>query len=486
MSAPAPAQPRDRLSERWRSSTTRLIVVYGAFFVAWTVVLAGVANWQISRYFDHVVDQILEQRAHYLASVERARLPALLAATSELDLRGAMSSGLFDAAGRYLSGDIDRLPPDLPADGAVHPLPGGVQRISGERGTRTRGVAVRLGDGSVMMLVRDYRVIDQVGVILRGGLLWALSLTLIPGLLGGFLLSRGPLRRVRGIETAIQPVMRGDLGARLPVSGRRDELDMLATIVNRMLEQIERLLGEVKGVSDSIAHDLRTPLTRLRAQLHRARQSSEADDPRSRLVEQCIVDADALLERFRALLRISELEDLRRRSGFGEVDAGETLRRVHELYAPLAEEKGVALMLRTEAPASLHADAHLLFEALANLVENAIKFTPTKGTVALRASGGERGARFDVFDSGPGIAPGEREAVLRRFYRASGSGGEHGHGLGLPLVAAIARLHGYRFEIADNDPCGTRATLYCWPADDDDDALARSAPVGGYPGRSGG
>jgi signal transduction histidine kinase len=454
---------RDGLAERWRSSTAHLILVYGAFFVVWSVVLIGAINWQISRYLDRIVDEILEQRAHYLVSVDRARLPALLAATTELDLRGAMSSGLFDAGGRYLSGDFERLPADLPLDGAVHPLAGGVQRISGERGSRMRGVAVRLDDGSVMMLVRDYRVIDQVGVILRGGLLWALSLSLVPGLLGGFLLSRGPLRRVRAIETAIQPVMRGDLGARLPLSGRRDEVDMLATIVNRMLEQIERLLGEVKGVSDSIAHDLRTPLTRLRAQLHRVQQLSGADEPRAGLVEQCIIDADALLERFRALLRISELEDLRRRSGFAEVDPGETLRRVHELYAPLAEEKGIDFALAAPALPMLHADAHLLFEAIANLVENAIKFTPERGRVELRGSAHLRGVRIDVLDSGPGVAMVERQAVLQRFYRspADAEAGS-GHGLGLPLVAAIARLHDYRFEIADNARPGARMTLYCW------------------------
>jgi signal transduction histidine kinase len=460
MNASVPGdEPRDAISERWRSSTTRLILLYGAFFVAWTVVLIGAINWQTSRYLENVVDQILDQRAHYLVSVERSRLPGLLAATAALDLRGVMSSGLFDPAGRYLSGDIERLPPGLATDGIVRALPDGVQRISGEHSLHTRGVAMRLGDGSVLMLARDYSAVDQVGVIIRSGLLWALSLTLIPGLLGGFLLSRGPLRRVRAIESAIQPVMRGDLGARLPVSERRDEMDMLATIVNRMLDQIERLLGEVKGVSDSIAHDLRTPLTRLRAQLHRVRQLSGTEQPRAGLIEQCIVDADALLDRFRALLRISELEDLQRRAGFAEVDLGETLQRVHELYAPLAEEKGVSFTLGEHAVPPLHADAHLLFEAIGNLVENAIRFTPAQGRVELRTVALPAGTRIDVLDSGPGIAADEREAVLRRFYRDRDSSG---HGLGLPLVAAIARLHGFRLEIGDNAPQGARMSLCCW------------------------
>lgn len=468
MNASDAASRQDGPSGRWRSSTKRLILVYGAFFVAWTVVLVGAIRWQTANYLDGIVDSILEQRLRYLSSVERARLPALLAATTQLDLHGLMASGLFDAQGHYVAGDIEHLPEGLAIDGRVHPLPEGVQRISGERAGRMHAVALRLADGAVMLLARDYRVVDQVGEIIRSGLLWALSLTLVPGLLGGYLLSRGPLRRVRAIESAIQPVMRGDLGARLPVSERRDELDMLAAIVNRMLEQVERLLGEVKGVSDSIAHDLRTPLTRLRTQLHRVQQLGSEGDPRNQLVERCIVEADALLDRFRALLRISELEDIGRRAGFAAVDVGDTLRRVHELYAPLAEEKEIAFALEADAVPTLRADGHLLFEAIGNLVDNAIKFAPRGGHVVLRAASEDGRAVIEVLDDGRGIPADERDAVLRRFYRSAASGADDavGHGLGLPLVAAIARLHGYAFTIADNAPHGTRMRLVCWLVDD--------------------
>lgn len=448
-----------RLSQRWRSSTTRLLAVYGTFFVVWTIILVSAIRWQAAAYLDGIVDGILEQRLGYLASVDRAHLPGLLATTTQMDLHGLMASGLFDAQGHYLSGNIESLPRGLAIDGRVHPLPGGVQRVGGERATRMHAVALRLDDGSVMLLARDYRVVDQVGTIIRGGLLWALSLTLVPGLLGGYLLGRGPLRRVRRIETAVEPVMRGDLGARLPVSDRRDELDMLASIVNRMLDQIERLLGEVKGVSDSIAHDLRTPLTRLRAQLHRVQQTSADDDPRRALIERCIVDADALLDRFRALLRISELEDIGRRAGFADVDLADTLRRVHELYAPLAEEKGVAFALDMGDVPTLHADGHLLFEAIGNLVDNAIKFAPRGGHVQLSATRENGRLRIDVLDDGPGIAIGEREAVLGRFYRSRAGDAAEGYGLGLPLVAAIARLHGCEFTIGDNAGRGTRMSL---------------------------
>jgi signal transduction histidine kinase len=463
MSEPAEADRRDRLSERWRSSTVRLIVIYGAFFLVWSIILVATISWQTRNYLDQVVGEILEQRVHYLASVDREHLPTMMAATNQLDLRGVMYFGLFDANGAYLSGNIDRAPDGVPADGQIRELPHGLQTTSGERNARALGVAMRLQSGELLVLARYTSVADRIGAMTRSALVWALSLLLIPGLLGGFLLSRGPFQRVRSIETAIQPIMRGDLGARLPVSDRRDEVDMLAAIVNRMLDRIERLLGEVKGVSDNIAHDLRTPLTRLRAQLYRLQTESGPGDPRAATLERCIVDTDALLDRFRALLRISELENLHRRAGFAEVDLSDTLRRVHELYAPLAEDKSVAFALALDHPQPVNADAHLLIEALSNLVANAIKFTPAHGTVELHASRTANGPRIDVLDNGPGIPTAERGAVLQRFYRSECGRGAPGFGLGLSIVAAIIRLHDFRLEISDNTPHGARLTIYCWP-----------------------
>jgi signal transduction histidine kinase len=448
-------------SELWRSSTARLILAYGALFAAWSIMLIGAISWETARYLENLVDQILEQRVHFLATVDHTRLPELLNATTSLDLRGVMSFGLFDADNRYLLGDIDQLPGELPVDGGVHALAQGIQRISGEHGTRTRGVALRRSDGLLLLLVRDYGTIDRVGGIIRGSLLWALSLALIPGLLGGFLLARGPLRRVRSIEAAIQPIMRGDLRARLPTSARHDELDMLAAIVNRMLEQLERLLGEVKGVSDSIAHDLRTPLTRLRAQLHRLQRESLNGADGALLLERCLGETDALLDRFRALLRISELEDMHRRAGFRAVDLADIARRAHELYAPVAEDKGLNFALQLVPAAIIRADADLLFEAVTNLVSNAMKFTPAGGQISLRLHARPQGLQIEVSDSGPGIAPDEREAVLQRFYRTQKGQQRPGFGLGLSIVAAIVKLHGFRLEIGANEPAGARIIIYC-------------------------
>ncbi|MBS0568355.1 MAG: HAMP domain-containing protein [Proteobacteria bacterium] len=452
----------------WRSGTARLILLYGAFFLVWTVLLVALISWQTYHYLERVVDEILEQRIAYLSTLDQDKLPTALATTAAIDLRGVMSFGLFDASGRYVAGNLDKQPPELPVDGGIHALAHGVVRTDGEHTGPSRGVALQLGGGERIVLTRTTHVIDRVGIIIRNGFIWALSLTLIPGVLGGFLLARGSLQRVRRIETAVAPIMRGSLGVRLPISERRDEVDMLASIVNRMLDRLETLLGEVKGVSDSIAHDLRTPLTRLRAQLHRLQRETPADDAHAATIERCIADTDNLLNRFRALLRISELEDLQRRAGFGDVDLGEKLARVHELYSPLAENKRIAFTLELPANlASVHADGGLLFEAISNLVDNAIKFTPDGGRVVLRAIEEKTGPRIDVIDSGPGIPAAEREAVLHRFYRTRTCRNEHecepaGFGLGLSIVSAIVKLHDYRFEIADADaPPGTRMSLYC-------------------------
>ncbi len=443
----------------WRTSTTRLILIYGALFVLWSTVLIAVIHSETQRYLLHVVDQILEQRAHYLATVDRERLPEAMASTGALDLQGLMSYGLFTTDGRYLSGNLASVPAQLPRDGHVHALPQGAQRRDHGTEMHARGLALPLANREILVLVRATSVIDQIGVILRQSLLWALSLTLIPGLVGGYLLSRGPLRRVRAIETAVQPIMRGDLGKRLPLSGRRDELDLLASIVNTMLAELERLMSEVKGVCDNIAHDLRTPLTRLRAQLHRMQQ--QTDEAQGEPLERCIGDVDALLSRFSALLRISEMEDRRRRAGFGSIDLAAILREIHELYAPLAEDKNVALRVDIRAAPPLDADRELLLEAISNLVSNAIKFTPAGGAVRLCLQGEGTGARLSVIDSGPGIPAGEREAVLQRFYRAEGTRQLPGSGLGLSIVSAIVRLHGFRLDIGDGEAGGTRVTLHC-------------------------
>ncbi|WP_130617480.1 sensor histidine kinase [Dyella amyloliquefaciens] len=446
----------------WHSATSRLILIYGALFALWGFVLVGVIQWETTRYLNNVIDQMLLQRMHYIGSTESDRLPATVDAASKIDPHGIMSVGLFDHEHRPLAGNIDNLPRALPRDGQVHQLAHGLPRPDrdAER-VRARGLASELPNGDILVIAKDTSTIDGIGAIIRRALLWGVSLTIIPGLLGGFLLRRGPEKRIRALQEATDPIRQGDLSKRLPVSRRGDEVDQLAGIVNTMLSEIERLMNEVKGVCDNIAHDLRTPLTRLRARLYRTQQQLEGQ-PEAPLVEACMVDIDAVLTRFRALLRVSELEDRNRAACFDEVDVGQVLRQVHEFYAPVAEDRGQPFELEIQALTPIRADAHLLFEALANLVGNAIKFTPAGGRVSLRASMDKRGPRVDIIDSGPGIPADERDAVTRRFYRGDNSRTTAGSGLGLSIVSAIVRLHGYALDIGDASS-GARLTLYCYP-----------------------
>ena len=258
----------------------------------------------------------------------------------------------------------------------------------------------------------------------------------------------------------MEPIREGDLSVRLPVSGIGDEVDLLAETVNATLAEIERLLGEVKGVTDNIAHDLRTPLTRMRTRLYRLQQVFESR-PEGEQLDACVSEIDTVLARFRALLRVSELEDRQRSACFENMDLGSVLRNVHEFYAPVAEDRGQRFDLELGRLPPLRGDPQLLFEAFANLVGNAIKFTPDGGTVRLVASTGvDGGARVDIADTGPGIPPDEREAVFRRFYRSDETRSKPGCGLGLAIVSAIVRLHGYSLSVGGSDR-GAVFTVTC-------------------------
>lgn len=454
-----------KLAELSRISTVRLLPVYGILFVLWSVLLIGWVQYDTMKYLSGVVDEILRQRVHYLTHFDRAHLPEAMEQTVALDLQGVMVYGLFDAQGHKIIGNIEHIPEGLALDGVVHAVPGGIRTQRAKDPVRVRGIASKLDSGEVIFLARATSVIDQVNTIIYRSLIWGLTLTIIPGLIGGLWLARGPLRRIRAMESAAQPIMRGDLHQRLPVTARRDELDMLAGIVNSMLEEIERLMSEVKGVCDSIAHDLRTPLTRLRSQLHRMHREA-ADNAHAPVMEQAIQDVDSLLDRFRALLRISELEDMHRRAGFTEVNLMKTFDHVREIYAPLAEDKHIAFSfeIAPQIP-TVRGDPHLLLEAVSNIIDNAIKFTPSGGRVHLRLlNDATEGPRIDVIDTGPGIQSAERDAVLQRFYRgASSSKDVSGSGLGLSIVAAIVKLHGFRLQIVDNPAGGAWFSLLCGP-----------------------
>ncbi|MBP5097066.1 sensor histidine kinase [Pseudomonas protegens] len=453
-------------SKGWRSSSSRLLALYSTLFVAWSCILMGVLYYEVSTYLDSLAKHSLMQRQHLFARFEGDQLVEALTTSMTFDMRAIDAYGLFDEQRRPLSGPIRQIPDDLPLDGKIHELK---NCIDSDDPSLPRdscdAVATHTRDGRWLVLVRDNGSLFAVTRIILHALLWGISLTIIPGAAGWHLLRRRPLRRIRQIQASAEAIVAGDLTRRLPLSDRRDELDMLAAIVNAMLERIERLMHEVKGVCDNIAHDLRTPLTRLRAQLYRLQQQAEEGSPQALQMDQLLAEADTLMARFRGLLRISELEDQQRRSGFLVLDPLPLLHELHDFYLPLAEEGQLTLVL--DVPASLPSltgDRALLFEALANLLSNSIKFTPPGGEVILRGIDDDGSPRLEVLDSGPGIPAAERAAVFRRFYRVDENNAQGGFGLGLSIVAAIVSLHGFKLEVGSSERGGARLSLDCRPS----------------------
>ena len=448
-------------SKGWRSSSSRLLALYSFLFVAWSCILMGVLYYEVSDYLGNLAKHSLMQRQHLFARFKGEQLDDALATSMTFDLRTVDAYGLFDAQHRPISGPILAIPPDLPLDGQIHEL---ANCINSDDPDLPRdscdAVATQTQDGRLLVLVRDNGSLFAVTRIILHALFWGLSLTIIPGIAGWHLLRRRPLQRIRAIQASAEAIVAGDLTYRLPLSNRRDELDMLAAIVNAMLDRIELLMHEVKGVCDNIAHDLRTPLTRLRAQLYRMRQHAVEGSPEALQLDEVIGETDTLMARFRGLLRISELEDHQRRSGFLQLDPLPLLQELYDFYLPLAEEGQVTLVLDTPpALPSLTGDRALLFEALANLLSNSIKFTPPGGEVILRATDDNGSPRIEVLDTGPGIPEAEREAVFKRFYRCDDSHG--GFGLGLSIVAAIVNLHGFTLDVSNRESGGARLTLHC-------------------------
>ncbi|MGZ7457784.1 sensor histidine kinase [Pseudomonas sp. Ma2-10] len=450
-------------SNGWRSSSSRLLALYSSLFVLWSGILMGVMYYEVSAYLDNLAKHSLMQRQHLFSHFQGQQLVDALAVSVTFDIRGMDAYGLFDTQHRYLSGALRHMPEGLPLDGKIHMLGNCADSDDPSLPSDScDAVATQTKDGRWLVLVRDNGSLFAVTRIILHALFWGVTLTILPGIAGWHLLRRRPLRRIRAIQASAEAIVAGNLTHRLPLSNRRDELDMLAAIVNAMLERIERLMNEVKGVCDNIAHDLRTPLTRLRAQLYRIQQQADEGSTLAVQLDSVLGEADTLMARFRGLLRISELEDRQRRLGFVQLDPVLLLQELHDFYLPLAEEGELVFKLQLpESLPSLNGDRALLFEAVANLLSNSIKFTPPGGEVILRGINEGGRTRIEVLDSGAGIPEAEREAVFQRFYRVDGGNQKSGFGLGLSIVGAIVSLHGFALEVDTSELGGARLVLDC-------------------------
>ena len=438
-----------QLSELRRTTTFRLTALYGLLFVVGAVALLGMVYLQSAVYQTHRVDRILVTEADSLRRAPPQDLDRLI--DDALAFNGDQIDviGLFSPRGAWIRGNLRFIPSVLAVGGPPVEIPPTTTFPD-----HARVILRRLKTGELLVVGRDVNQLRETRAIIASALVWSGVLILVVGLACAVALSVRPLRRLRILQSAGQEIAAGDLKRRMPVSERRDELDMFAGTVNYMMDEVERLMSEVKGATDTIAHDLRTPLAHARAQLTRLQQAPER---KPEDIARVIGEIDVVLERFRALLRISELEARGRHAGFVQTDLAQVLREVVELYQPLAEEQQVGLSLRGDGPAVVEADPKLLFEAISNLVDNAIKFTGPGGSVELAL---QDGPAIVVRDNGPGIAAGERAAVLQRFYRSDRSRHAPGSGLGLSSVVAILRLHRFTLDLQDADP-GLRAVIRC-------------------------
>ncbi|MDR3511534.1 MAG: HAMP domain-containing sensor histidine kinase [Caulobacteraceae bacterium] len=445
-----------RRPEIWRTTTFRLALVYGAVFAAGVVALLGLIYASAAVFLTHQMDEIVIGQARALQSVPAAALPEQMRQVETQDVRNVNFYGLFSRDGAWIAGNVRRLPADVPVNGVPRELRGpGFQ-------PGARALAERLPSGDILFVGFDAKTLSGLRTIILASLIWSGALIIILGLSLGAALSLGPLRRIRAVQAASLPILDGDVSARLPTSNRRDEIDMLAGIANNMMDEVERLLWAVKSVGDNVAHDLRTPLTRLRALLYRVRQEAGEGDTHLVMLDQALGETDALLGRFKAIQRISEIDRRERRAGFADVRLQALVEEISDLYGPLAEDHGLTFSAETEAPCVIRADRELLFEALSNLVGNAVKFTPTGGAIRLKLVRLNEGPRLEIIDNGPGVPESERDAVLQRFYRGQNGREAPGSGLGLSIVAAVARLHDFRLALDDASP-GLRVVLDCWP-----------------------
>ena len=367
---------------------------------------------------------------------------------------------MFAPDGRRLTGDIAFRPDIVKPDGGGVWFRPELTSREGGRPTYMRTKAKQLSDGNVLVIARDVDEMTRLRNYMLAGIAWSGVVALIGGLGFGALCSMVQLRRVKEIRRVTRLISQGNLNARLADRGS-DELAWLSQIVNHMLDEISRLMNEVKSACDGIAHDLRTPLIHIRSLLTRI-DPSALKDADARCLERAAREADVVLTRFAAILRISEIEALHRRAAFSDTDMRVLCREVGDLYEPVAADRGVELKLDLHNVAPVRADYPLMFEALVNIVDNAIKFAPLRGEVVIGVRQLSKGPRITVRDDGPGIPANERGAVLQRFYRSERTRDTPGSGLGLSVVQAVAHLHDFRLTLEDANP-GTCVALDCWP-----------------------
>jgi signal transduction histidine kinase len=449
-----------------RTTAFRLAATQLAVFAILTAALIGWVAVRTSDLLTRQVDAVLATEIDQLGDAYQRGGLRLLALTVETRARrpGASLYLVADSAGRTLVGNIDEVPIAVLARADEEAALVSYTRIDDEGGATYQALArvVTLPGGFRLLVGRDISERTEFRDVVRDAALAAVAVMLATALASWFLVGRAALKRVDQMAGTARQIMSGDLHRRLEVTGSGDEFDNLADSLNAMLARIEALMSGLKEVSDNIAHDLKTPLTRLRTRLETVLRAPSGPEVMREAVEATIHEADQLIAVFDALLRIARVEAGAPGEARATFDAGALVAEVGELYQPVVEEAGGRLDVRAATPLPVSANRALVAQALTNLLDNAMKYGAGQGgappdlTLSVRAEGGE--VRLVVTDRGPGIPAADRSRAVERFVRLDASRSRPGSGLGLSLVQAVAKLHGGRLDLADAGP-GLVATL---------------------------
>lgn len=445
------------------SSTFRLAVGYFAIFSVSALALLSFVYIAAVDFMERQTEETIEAELTGLREQYRdlgiLGLRRIIAQRAAEETQLANVYLLTNRRGVRIAGNLLAWPTD--DETSSNPVRFSLDTPEGKGTRRYLGRAFALDEG-LLLVARDIEDKLRTQALLVNAIALGSGLMLVFGVVGGFVMSRWMITRIESINRATAQIMAGDLGRRIAVDGSGDEFDELAANLNAMLERIERLLAGMREVTDNIAHDLRTPLTRLRSRLEVALMK-DIDPSRTRqLLEETAADAEGLIATFNALMNIARAEAGEQRASWELVDLGELAQDIFDLYEPLAEERDMRLALASTAGIKVAGNRQMLAQALANLVDNAIKYAPKGGRVTLSVAQtreqARRIARLTVTDDGPGIPQELRVKALERFVRLEPERHTPGNGLGLSLVSAVAKLHDARLELEDNDP-GLRVSL---------------------------
>jgi signal transduction histidine kinase len=449
----------------FRTTSFRLIALYAGLFAASTATLFGIVYWVTG---DVLYEQLRLSLQNEMTSLEaRSEKEVSRDLTAAIEEKLSLPSGqpfyysLQDPSGRRIAGNLA----ELDAVEGWRELPYSDERSSITAPSRNEdddhdllALGRRLRDGNLLTIATGtYRVTEAEEAIVRS-FAWGAGATLLLALLGGLTLSQGFLRRVDEINQTTRAIMRGNLADRIKTGGTGDELDQLGRNLNDMLDRLQHLMDGLKQVSNDIAHDLRTPLSRLKQGLEATRLEATSLSDYEKGVDQALQDADLALSTFGALLRIAQIEAGTRRANFSDLDLSSLTASLAMTYSAVAQDMGKAFVSSIEPCLCVCGDRELLTQLFVNLIENALRHTQDGSTIGMSLGKGEHGPIAEVYDDGPGIPEPEHGNVFKRLYRLERSRTTPGSGLGLALVSTIADLHGAVVELSDNAP-GLRVTL---------------------------